>query len=613
MKKIAYALFFLTFITGNTYSQENLLNSIYTRTSKSLNGTWRYIVDPYENGFYNYRYEPYDSSEHPGTGAYFTNAKPKDKSELIEYNFDRSDTIAVPGDWNTQKEKLFYYEGTIWYKRSFDYKKRNDANRVVICFGAVNYRADVYLNGKKLGMHVGGFTPFTFDATPFLRENNNFLIVKVDNKRLKEGIPTLNTDWWNYGGITRDVQLVEVPRVFISDYFIQLDPKNRTHIKGFVKLQGGDINGTSIHLSIPGLRIEQEMVTGNDGTASFDIVRKNITSWSPEHPYRYQASISAGADTVTDLIGFRTISTGGSAILLNDKKIFLRGISIHEESPFTKGRAHTREDALQLLSRAKELGCNYVRLAHYPHNEHMARLADSMGILVWEEIPVYWTISWGNEGTYRNAENQLTAMTNRDKNRASVIIWSMANETPASPARNKFLSNLAAAARKLDPTRLISAALELTGYSGNPSIKTISDPFADSVDVLSFNQYIGWYDGTPEKCKTIDWKITQNKPVIISEFGADAKYGMHGDSLTRWTEEYQEYLYRETLTMLGRIPQLQGMSPWILVDFRSPRRTLPGIQDGWNRKGLISDTGEKKKAFFVLQKFYNDKALSEKK
>ncbi|MFA6541799.1 MAG: glycoside hydrolase family 2 TIM barrel-domain containing protein, partial [Bacteroidota bacterium] len=246
-------------------------------------------------------------------------------------------------------------------------------------------------------------------------------------------------------------------------------------------------------------------------------------------------------------------------------------------------------------------------------NEHMARLADSMGILVWEEIPVYWTISWGNEGTYRNAENQLTAMINRDKNRASVIIWSMANETPASPARNKFLSNLAAAARKLDPTRLISAALELTGYSGNPSIKTISDPFADSVDVLSFNQYIGWYDGTPEKCKTIDWKITQNKPVIISEFGADAKYGMHGDSLTRWTEEYQDYLYRETLTMLGRIPQLQGMSPWILVDFRSPRRTLPGIQDGWNRKGLISDTGEKKKAFFVLQKFYNDKALSEKK
>ena len=263
---------------------------------------------------------------------------------------------------------------------------------------------------------------------------------------------------------------------------------------------------------------------------------------------------------------------------MNDEKIFLKGISIHEENPIRGGRAYSLEDAEQLLKWAKELGCNFVRLAHYPHNEHMVRLADKLGILVWEENPVYWTILWENEGTYRNAQNQLTDVINRDKNRASVIIWSMANETPSGKARNTFLTKLAEHARQLDPTRLISAALEQSNFIGNPSVKIIDDSFADVVDVLSFNQYIGWYDGLPEKCQTISWKISQNKPVLISEFGAGAKYGLHGDSLTRWSEEYQEYLYKETLKMISKIPQLQGFSPWILVDFRSPRRNLPGIQ-----------------------------------
>jgi beta-glucuronidase len=295
------------------------------------------------------------------------------------------------------------------------------------------------------------------------------------------------------------------------------------------------------------------------------------------------------------------------------EKYFLKGISIHEENPIRGGRAHSLEDARQLLMWARELGCNYVRLAHYPHNEHMVRLADQMGILIWEEIPVYWTIAWNNEATYNNAENQLKEVINRDKNRASVIIWSMANETPASEARNIFLSKLANLTRKLDPTRLISAALEQRNYNGNPFIRTIDDPFADIVDILSFNQYIGWYDGLPDKCRKIEWKIVQNKPVLISEFGAGAKYGFYGDNFTRWSEEYQEYLYSETLNMISKIDQLQGISPWILADFRSPRRPLPNIQDGWNRKGLISESGNKKKAFFVLKNFYDNKTSFIKK
>jgi len=603
-------LLFTAFLLQLSIAQENLIVNVYNRPVTSLSGQWNYIVDPYENGFYNYRYEPYDNSTNPGKGAFFVNAKPKDKTELVEYDFDRSDTIAVPGDWNTQKEKLFYYEGTVWYKKSFDYRKTKTSNRVFVYFEAINYQADVYLNGTKLGKHIGGFTPFNYEITHLLKEKDNFLVVKVDNKRKKEAVPTLNTDWWNYGGITRDVKLVETSQNFIVDYSFQLDANDNKTISGNVTLNGADISRKKISISIPELKIDDEIVTDSSGTAWIVFSSKKIKYWSPENPYLYTITIKTENDEVTDQIGFRTIKTKGQDILLNDKPIFLRGISIHEESPMRHGRAHSTEDAQQLLAWAKELGCNYVRLAHYPHNEHMARLADKMGMMVWEEIPVYWTIDWNNIETYHNAENQLTTMIARDKNRASVIIWSMANETPTSELRNIFLGKLAAKTRSIDPTRLISAALEISGVQGNPDTKTISDPFANTVDILSFNQYIGWYGSLPDKCKDIDWNITQNKPVVISEFGADAKYGFHADTLTRFSEEYQEYLYKETLKMISTIPQLRGISPWILVDFRSPRRALPNIQDGWNRKGLISDNGEKKKAFFVLQKFYRDKANS---
>ena len=600
---IAVVLLFFNFSIG----QETLLINTYNRSSTSLDGKWNYIVDPYENGFYNYRYQPFEDQEQPAKGAFFLNSKPANKSDLVEYNFDESDTISVPGDWNTQKENLFYYEGTVWYKKSFDYRKKQSSNRVFVYFGASNYETDVYLNGKKLGKHIGGFTPFNFEVTHLLKESDNHLIVKVDNKRKKEGIPTLNTDWWNYGGITRSVKLIETSSDFVQDYFIQLDKNDNRLIAGKLVLNGSNIGYKEVLIKIPELDIDSKFETDEDGIVTFKIHSNKIDYWSLENPKLYQVIIKTLNDEVEDKIGFRSIKTEGKTILLNDKPIFLKGISIHEESPIKGGRGNSLEDSKQLLDWAKQLGCNYVRLAHYPHNEHMVRLADKMGILVWEENPVYWTISWDNPDTYKNAENQLSEVISRDKNRASVIIWSMANETPTSEPRNEFLNKLASFTRKTDNTRLISAALEQSDYNNNPHIRTIDDPFADVVDILSFNQYIGWYDGLPEKCSSISWKIDQNKPVLISEFGAGAKQGLYGDKATRWTEDFQEYLYEETLKMIDNIDQLQGFSPWILVDFRSPRRILPKIQDGFNRKGLISEDGKKKKAFYVLKTYYDSK------
>lgn len=602
-----YTMLLLFMIPGILLPQDQDLLAVYPRPSQSLNGEWRVIVDPYENGFYSYRYEPFENAENPPRGAYFTNSKPRNKSDLIEYDFDSSEILNVPGDWNSQDEKLFYYEGTVWYKKSFDYQKKGPQNRVFVYFGAVNYQADVYLNGQKVGRHTGGFTPFNFEITDLLREKDNFLILKVDNKRLREGVPTLNTDWWNYGGITRDVKLVETPPVFIRNYFVRLAPESRNKIRAEVALGGEGGAGEAVTVKIPGLKIEETMTAGENGMAAFYLPAKDLKKWTPESPRLYDITLIAGQDTVRDRVGFRTIATRGQDILLNGKPVFLRGICIHEESPLHGGRATNEADARKLLGWAKDLGCNYVRLAHYPHNEYMLRMADEMGVMVWGEIPVYWTIDWENEKTYQNAESQLTAMIERDRNRAAVVIWSMANETPNSDARLRFMRRLAQRARTLDGTRLISAALEQSRVAGPGDVRTISDPFAEDVDVLSFNQYIGWYEGLPEKCRQVTWQISQDKPVLISEFGAGAKQGFHGDALTRWSEEYQADLYRQTLEMLSQIPQLRGLSPWILVDFRSPRRSLPGIQDGWNRKGLISEDGQRKQAFGVLQAFYQKK------
>jgi beta-glucuronidase len=243
-----------------------------------------------------------------------------------------------------------------------------------------------------------------------------------------------------------------------------------------------------------------------------------------------------------------------------------------------------------------------VRLAHYPHNEMMLRAADELGLLVWAEIPVYWTIDFESPVVLAKARRQLDEMIARDANRASVILWSMANETPVSAARLRFIGALAAHARKLDPQRLVTAALDTqTAEEGR---RVIDDPLAATIDVIGINSYCGWYGDKPAECADLRWVSRYGKPIIMSEFGAGALAGRHGDPSHRWTEEYQADVYRNNLAMIDGIDDLRGLSPWILKDFRSPRRPLPGIQDFWNRKGLLSETGERKLAWKVLHDYY---------
>jgi beta-glucuronidase len=569
------------------------LQNIERRETQTLDGLWSTIVDPLENGFYNHRWLPKDD-------GYFQNKKMKHPSDLIEYDFDTDEQLMVPGDWNTQAEKLYYYEGTMWYKTEFDFNQQDNQEHY-LHFGAINYEAKIYVNGTKVGEHVGGYTSFSLNVTDELIQGTNVLILKVDNKRRRDGVPTINTDWWNYGGITRSVHLVSTPKKHIYDYFIQLDAEKKDHITGWIFVKNST-KGDQINLEIPELDLVKKIDIGEDGKGSFSFNAKP-EKWSPNNPKTYQVILKNGSEIIEDHIGFRMIETKGSKILLNGEAIFLKGISIHEEAPFKTGRVTSVEEVRILLQWAKELGCNYVRLAHYPHSETMVREAEKMGLMVWSEIPVYWTVLYENPDTYQNADNQLREMIARDKNRAAVVLWSIANETPIGDARLKFLSQLAAQARSMDQTRLITAALDT--QTKRDGVNLIDDPLGEYIDVIGVNSYCGWYGGTPSSCKNLRWDSEYDKPVIFSEFGGGALQGLHGEENERWTEEYQSAVYRNNIEMLKNIEFLAGTSPWILMDFRSHRRHLKRIQADFNRKGLISEQGVKKESFYIMQEYYN--------
>lgn len=588
-------------LSGRLTAQAPLITNIPGREALSLDGEWQYIADPYETGFYDYRYREMAQND---PNAYWTTDVPASKSDKKEFGYTDKHRLKVPGDWNSQDPKWLYYEGTIWYKKKLDYTKKSPSDRMFLYFGAVNYRADVYLNGRKLGTHLGGFTPFDFEIPDgLLKPTGNDLVVKVDNKRYTDEVPTLNTDWWNYGGITRSVKLIELPGEFIEDYFLALQNSSNNIIHGWVRLNNPS-NAETVTIEIPELHLQQSFPVDGD-LASIDLHVKDLQRWSPDNPKRYRVIIRSKTDRTQEKIGFRTIEVKGTHLLLNGKPLFMRGICIHEEIPQQMRRAYSRADAAQLLGWARELGCNMVRLAHYPHDESMTRMADSLGILVWSEIPVYWTIDFTNKEVLAKAQQQLTEEITRDHNRASVIIWSVGNETPVSLARTDFMHTLITTAKSLDSTRLVSAALELN-YNPGKNMHVVDDPLGQYVDLVAFNEYLGWYGGTPADCRNANWSTIYNKPFFISETGAEALSGFHADSLTRWSEEWQEWYFREQVAMMRRMPdQFVGLSPWVLADFRSPKRNNPTYQDGWNNKGLIGHNGKKKKAFYIVKAYYD--------
>lgn len=574
---------------------------------QDLSGRWTYSKDLYRTGFTDINGWPAKPRMQRFRDVDVAASEAKGGAGFFEYDLDRAPAMELPGAWNSAVPELRYFDGLMWFQRRFDAPVK-PGRRSFLRFEAVNYRSTIFLNGQEVGKHEGGFTPFVVEVTQALRETGNRLVVGVDSKHDAQTIPAEITDWDLYGGITRPVKLFQTPATFIDDATLRLTEAGR--IVGSLQLNGPQPANQAVSLRIAALNLTLAARTDANGEARFDTAAPaGLKRWSPESPTLYDVDFEAGGDRVRDRMGFRTIAVRGSDILLNGQPITLRGISIHEEEIGPNPARRIDEAAARrLLGEVKNgLHGNYVRLSHYPHNETMLRVADEIGLLVWSEIPVYWSIDWDTPAVLDKARRMQAETIYRDRNRAALILWSIGNETPVAENRTRFHTALAETVRALDASRLVSAAL-LVERKGDTI--HIADPLLSQLDVIAVNTYAGWYgDDTLDTVRRLRWDVPADKPLLFSEFGADAFAGFRDPALRpKFSEDYQADYYRATLAMAAKVPTLRGLSPWVLKDFRSPRREHPVYQNGWNRKGLISETGQRKLAFEVLAEHYKAQA-----
>ena len=553
------------------------------RQGRSLDGEWYFCVDLLDTGLRQKWFA-------------MTPARPEDRIEPWDYDPHDGETVPVPSNWQMLKEKWYFFEGSAWYTRPVTVDALDEGRRRFLRIGAAQYDCKVFVNGQFLGNHYGGSTPFCVELTEALEPGENWIMLCVNNTRTRDRVPMRNTDWFNYGGVYREVTLYETPATVIRELFLRLEGGA---VKASVVADGP---AESARLEIPELGAEIDIpLTGGRGEVTLEA---QPALWSPDSPKLYDVTCAAGGDVVTDRVGFRTVERRGTEIFLNGKPLFLRGISVHEDDE-QSGKVTSEADIRRRFEHARELGCNFLRLAHYPHHERAAEIADEMGLLLWEEIPVYWAIDFANPATRRDATNQLTELVRRDRNRASVIIWSIGNENPDTDARLDFMQDLAATARAEDPTRLIAAACLI-----NHAKLKIEDRLAGALDIIGINEYYGWYDENFDELAIIGRNSAPDRPVVISETGADGDHEK-GPERGLFSTAYQSEVYEKQIATLSDLDYIKGISPWILYDFRVERRQNV-FQRGWNRKGLIAaDKQTRKPAFGLLAAHYAERASKE--
>jgi beta-glucuronidase len=564
---------------GDAFDRRNLdhrtMIFVGGRKHESLDGVWRFTPDVFDEGLRQHWYRD------EGVPA-AQRTSPWDGDPATGY------ALRVPSCWNLARPEWRHFEGSAWLSRDFSFRPGRPGERVFLRVGAASGDAKVFVNGRFLGNHVGGSTPFFVELTGRLGPRNR-LTLCVSNARRADGVPMHHFDWFNYGGIYREVTLLRVPPVFVRDLFVRLDGDA-------IALDGTVSDRTArgrARLRIAGL-LDTTVPVANGR------VQRRIKAaprlWSPERPQLYDVAFTFGTDTVRDRVGFRTIAVSGTEILLNGTPIRLKGACVHEDDLAT-GRVTSAADIRRRFAHLKALGGNFLRLAHYPHHELVAQLADRHGVLLWSEIPVYWAIDFASRRTLADATNQLSELIKRDRNRASVVLWGVGNENADTDARLAFMRRLARTAKALDPSRLVAAACLV-----NKRAKRIDDRLARHLDVVGINEYYGWYDPEIAALDAIGRNSAPRKPVVITEFGAEAPAGQRGRGL--FGEQRMVQVYRAQAAALGRNAWIKGAAAWLLYDFRSERRQN-AFQRGFNRKGLIAaDKRTKKGAFTVLRDFY---------
>lgn len=545
------------------------------------------------------------------------------KNEWFNKKLENPITIAVPASYNDQKEGVDFrnHYGYVFYQRELSIPNVIINERIVLRFGAVTHFAKVYLNGKLVCEHKGGFLPFEVEINDFVNRGYNLLTVAVDNKVdlstlpvgsetsgnmlgggmlpsiegvtvKKENAP--NFDFFNYAGITRPVKVYTTPKSYIKDVTVNpcVNGKN-ANIEYSVDVVGNyDVSITIYDEN----RNEVVKATGQNG----NVVIENVRLWKPLNAYLYTAKITFGEDSYELPFGVRTVEVKGTQFLINGEPFYFKGFGKHEDSNF-HGRGIDEVLNVKDLALMKWIGANSFRTSHYPYSEEMMRLCDREGIVVIDETPaVGVNLNFGaTRGpvpvdtfkgirTHEHHRDVISDMISRDKNHACVVMWSIANESDTTTFPDSsydYYKPLYDLAHECDPQ---NRPVTIVGLQNEYR----KDKTIPMTDVICLNRYYGWYiyGGDLNAAKQalsieLDYWKTIGKPVMFTEYGADTVAGLHLTTPTMFTEEYQVDFLKANHEVFDRNDFFIGEQVWNFADFA----TIQGIMraDG-NKKGIFT-------------------------
>jgi beta-glucuronidase len=560
------------------------------------------------SGLWELRFDPENQGRQAGWANGFTGGRP----------------VAVPASWNDQFAEWRDYLGQTWYQTRFDLPWGWDASRqqIGVRFGSVNYLAEAWLNGIRLGEHEGGHLPFTFDLTPHVQLEHNVLVVRVEGELAPDRVPPGNVplnpqhmfldqhqnfpptsfDFFPYCGLHRPVLLTAAPPEAITDLTVVTELPGRV----YVKVNLAEVNATTARFSLGGTTAHTEaQVSGDMADGVLDI--PDAVLWSPNSPHLYDLTVElirrgTAYDRYTLPIGIREIKVDGDALLLNGQPIYLQGFGRHEDFPVT-GRGYVPAVIVKDYALMKWVGANSFRTTHYPYSEQMMDLADRLGFLVIDETPAVG-LFFAEEGLERRLQlcrQYISELVARDKNHPSVIIWSLANEPHSSmPEAKPFFRNLYDLCKSLDPTRPAT----LVSYVG------AAEESFEFCDLICLNRYYGWYTESGRLdagCVNLEGEIEAmyakfKKPFILSEYGADTVPGHHAQPPDMFSEEYQADMLEQYSEVLRSKPYVVGEHVWNMCDFK----TSQGVRrvGSLNLKGVFTRDRRPKLAAHRLRKVW---------
>nr|MDO8113201.1 glycoside hydrolase family 2 TIM barrel-domain containing protein [Candidatus Sigynarchaeota archaeon] len=556
-------------------------------------------------------------------------AEPWFSNEWFDAHAATLKKITVPMSWQTL-QGLERYEGVCWFFTTIPRRllelELPTTNHVSLRFNGINYLAKIWLNGVETGQHEGGYTPFSLHLSQATlkrvveRSHNDILLAaRVDNTRRHDQLPEFSADWFIWGGIYRNVYLDIQPGSRVAQCLVApvlaFTPAGAV-AQSAIKMTIHAAAGLGFSWTITSPRGDV-VATGttkipiNESPATTaPLIWRRITVpipapalWSPNSPVLYRLELH---DEEKDLLfatrfGMRAITARGQDILLNGKKILLKGCSLHEEH-YPLGREYPKEQRRADVLGMKALGFNFLRTAHYSHDESLIDACDEEGLLVGEEIPVYWNIDFRNHDVQRLAARLMRDLIRRDFNHPSVIWWSAGNEVPVSRRDcSNFMTTIMALAKRLDPTR----------FSVFVTKAFIYDPARKHSDLLLLNSYFGWYYLSERlfgsACDVVHGTAPR-KPFIMSEFGANAMrgFGRHEAIDVKSSEWKQASIVSHAVKTFNGKPYMSGWAIWIYRDFKSHMRTGK-YEQGYNRKGLVDEQDRKKLLALWMPKLVNER------